>query len=81
MEYKTATCSRILARKFHGQRSLAGYSPWGRKELDMTAQKQIIFTNSQATEVYIIVVAISIVKSFTEVINSPQKNILKHPTT
>ena len=20
----------------HGQRSLAGYSPWGRKELDMT---------------------------------------------
>ena len=22
--------------KFHGQRSLAGYSPWGRKELDMT---------------------------------------------
>ena len=22
----------------HGQRSLAGYSPWGRKELDMTEQ-------------------------------------------
>ena len=22
--------------KFHGQRSLAGYSPWGRKESDMT---------------------------------------------
>ena len=22
--------------KFHGQRSLAGYSPWGPKELDMT---------------------------------------------
>ena len=22
--------------KFHGQRSLAGYSPWGRKELDTT---------------------------------------------
>ena len=21
---------------FHGQRSLAGYSPWGHKELDMT---------------------------------------------
>ena len=26
----------FLARKSHGQRSLAGYSPWGRKELDMT---------------------------------------------
>ena len=22
--------------EFHGQRSLAGYSPWGRKESDMT---------------------------------------------
>jgi len=22
--------------EFHGQRSLAGYSPWGRKELDTT---------------------------------------------
>ena len=22
--------------KSHGQRSLVGYSPWGRKELDMT---------------------------------------------
>ena len=28
--------SSILAEKCHGQRSLAGYSPWGRKELDMT---------------------------------------------
>ena len=23
-------------REFHGQRNLAGYSPWGRKEMDMT---------------------------------------------
>ena len=23
--------------RLHGQRSLVGYSPWGRKELDMTA--------------------------------------------
>ena len=28
--------SSILAGKSHGQRSLAGYSPWGHKELDMT---------------------------------------------
>ena len=26
----------FLSRESHGQRSLAGYSPWGRKELDMT---------------------------------------------
>ena len=25
-----------LPGKFHGRRSLVGYSPWGRKELDMT---------------------------------------------
>ena len=26
----------FLSGEFHGQRSLAGYSPWGHKELDMT---------------------------------------------
>ena len=26
----------FLPGKFHGQRSLVGYSPWGFKELDMT---------------------------------------------
>ena len=26
----------FLLGKFHGQRSLVGYSPWGHKELDMT---------------------------------------------
>ena len=26
----------FLPRKSHGQRSLAGYHPWGRKELDTT---------------------------------------------
>ena len=25
----------FLPGEFHGQRSLVGYSPWGRKELDM----------------------------------------------
>ena len=28
----------FLSRKFHGQRSLAGYSPWGHKESDTTEQ-------------------------------------------
>ena len=30
------THSSILTGKSHGQRSLAGYSPWGHKESDMT---------------------------------------------
>jgi len=28
----------FLPGESHGQRSLAGYSPWGRKELDMAEQ-------------------------------------------
>ena len=28
----------FLPGKFHGQRSLAGYSPWDHKELDVTEQ-------------------------------------------
>jgi len=32
LEEGMATHSSILAGKFHGQRSLAGYCPWARKE-------------------------------------------------
>ena len=31
LEKGMATCSGILPGKFHGQRSLAGYSPWDLK--------------------------------------------------
>ena len=31
----------FLPVKSHGQRSLAGYSPWGNKELDTTEQLNI----------------------------------------
>ena len=30
--------SVFLSGKFHGQRSLSGYHPWGRKQLDMIEQ-------------------------------------------
>ena len=36
LEKDMATHSSVLAGKSHGQRSLVGYSPWGRKELDTT---------------------------------------------
>ena len=36
VEDEMASHSSILARKFHGQRSLEGYSPWGHKEPDIT---------------------------------------------
>ena len=35
LDKEMATHSAILARTSHGQGSLAGYSPWGRKEVDM----------------------------------------------
>ena len=36
LEKEMATHSSILAGKFHGQKSLVGYSPWGCKESDTT---------------------------------------------
>ena len=36
LEKEMAIHSSILPGKSHGQRSLEGYSPWGRKELDTT---------------------------------------------
>ena len=54
-----ATHSDILAWRSHGQRSLAGYSPWGPKESDTTEQLTYLhplsenFTlNVSATSVY-----------------------------
>ena len=35
VEKEMATHSSTLAGKSHGQRRLAGYSPWGHKESDM----------------------------------------------
>ena len=36
LEKEIATCSSIVPGKFHGQRSLVGYNPWGHKEVDTT---------------------------------------------
>ena len=36
LEKGMATPPVFLVGKSHGQRSLVGYSPWGRKELDMS---------------------------------------------
>ena len=36
--------------EFHGQRSLAGYSPWGRKESDMTERLSLHFIHHSESE-------------------------------
>ena len=38
LEKGIATHSSMLAWKFHGQKSLVGYSPWGHKVSDTTEQ-------------------------------------------
>ena len=38
----------LLPGKSHGQRSMVGYSPWGRKESDMT--ERLHFLGHQSTE-------------------------------
>ena len=43
LEEGTATHTSILPGESHGQRSLIGYSPWGRKESDTTEQLQFHF--------------------------------------
>ena len=42
LEKEMATHSSILAGKFHRQRSLVDYSPWGRKESDTTEHTPIV---------------------------------------
>ena len=42
LEKGMVTCSVLLPEGFHGQRILAGYSPQGHKELDMTEQLTVI---------------------------------------
>ena len=40
----------FLPGEFHGQRSMAGYSSWGRKELDMTEQLTLSLSMGNRTE-------------------------------
>ena len=44
LEEDMATHSIFLPGKFHGQRNLAGYSPWGHKELDTTEKLTCTFS-------------------------------------
>ena len=44
----------FLPGEFHGQRNLAGYSPWGRKESDTTEQLTY-FTLSVTKKKYVLI--------------------------
>ena len=49
LEKNMATHPSVLAWRFHGQRSLAGYSPWGHKESDTT---EVINMHALLTKVH-----------------------------
>ena len=42
LKYEMATHSSIFAHEIHGQRNLAGYSPWGHTELDLTCTHAVL---------------------------------------
>ena len=48
LEKEMATHASTLAWKFPGRRSLVGYSPWGRKELDTTKQLHFHFEHPES---------------------------------
>ena len=52
-----ATTPVFLSEKFHGQRSLVGYSPWNHKESDTTEQLRMYTHQHNKTEVLVIKVA------------------------
>ena len=47
LEKEMATLCNTLLGKFHGQRSLVDYSPWGCKESDTTEHEQRAMVESK----------------------------------
>ena len=47
LEKEMATLCNTLRGKFHGQRSLVDYSPWGCKESDTTEHEQRAMVESK----------------------------------
>ena len=64
LEEEMATHSSVLAWEFQGQRSLAGYSPWGCKQLDMTER----LSNNNFLDINTLVVGFTLSK--TSLLNS-----------
>ena len=52
LEEETATHSSILAWEIHGQRSLADYSPWGDKQLDMIESLSLSLLHKVRSELW-----------------------------
>ena len=51
LERKWQPTAVFLPGKFHGQKILAGYSPWGHKESDMTGHTHTWMTTATKSQV------------------------------
>ena len=62
LEKEMATCSNILPGESHGQRSLVGYSPQGRKRVrhDLATKLQLIIYPSKLLLIQIDILAASL---------------------
>ena len=54
LKKEMATHSSVLAGKSHGQRNLAGYSPWGHKESDVIEATEPAHTVSKSSFAFMI---------------------------
>ena len=53
LEEGLETYSVFLSGESHGERSLAGYSPWGHKESDMTEQLTLTYSHHTVHQILI----------------------------
>ena len=63
---KWQTAPVFLPGKLHGQRSLAGYSPWGGKELDMTEWLSTFPIREEKMKAYIYLFILAFISFLTE---------------
>ena len=52
LEKEMATTPVFLPGEFHGQRSLMGYNPWGRKELNTTKRLTLSLSHTFYNFIY-----------------------------
>ena len=69
----------FLPGEFHGQRSLAAYSPWGHKELDTTEQLTHTHTHTHTHTLTHTVTSVSIFPSWGSI--KPSRSPLNHQSS
>ena len=69
----------FLPGKFHGQRSLVGYSPWGCKESDTTEHTSVDVTHTISKCHILLTLPVSLEKSLEVSITWWRKQVFQNP--